>query len=529
MALLIYHPGEAAVVDRWTAALKDERPMVRAAAARVIHASGADALVQPLEAALALEQDREAAREEIMALAVLGGRAADEALLKAAGRFPDWGASFVASAIARARGRDALSLLPKLRAAGFKTDESFLSWATRGGTDGLTAAASSALRDGDAAAWDAALKLARRSGSQLDTDVILAALGGSDDAARAETYFHLALLQCAHGTLDDRVVAVLSAPDIEPPAELPAKVALELLHRTRGRKPVELADWVAALGQQKGRAPYAAKLQVEPALLRYLEPRELEALSLATTGDPKALRELAKQKRVAPVVPSVDADFVGTADGFPEGFVSGVLEATGCQPAAAHGLVLGQITFAADGRPQRTALMDPQNTAKLGGPPECTLAGRVLLGSTLGARWTPPRAKTMLVVLDPDVLGCMAEPPVQPSRRLSSADDESTGPGERKAGTITPPKKTRNVPPVYPTSAKDQRIQGLVILEALITPTGCIQSVEILRGVPALNWEAVRAVMRWRYTPALLDGVAVPVYHDRDRELPSSVGTGVRS
>jgi TonB family protein len=50
-----------------------------------------------------------------------------------------------------------------------------------------------------------------------------------------------------------------------------------------------------------------------------------------------------------------------------------------------------------------------------------------------------------------------------------------------------------------------------VILEAIISPTGCIRTVEVLRGVPALNWEAVRAVMQWRYTPTLLNGVAVPV------------------
>jgi protein TonB len=67
------------------------------------------------------------------------------------------------------------------------------------------------------------------------------------------------------------------------------------------------------------------------------------------------------------------------------------------------------------------------------------------------------------------------------------------------------------VPPVYPRNAIEQRVQGVVILEAVISPTGCIRSVEVQRGVPALNWEAIRAVMRWRYTPTLLNGVPVPV------------------
>jgi TonB family protein len=509
VALLLFHPGEPAVVDRWTSALRDSRPEVRASAARVINTSGASALVSPLETALAAEQDHDAAQEEIMALAALSGRAADEVLLKAAGRFPGWGADFVAAAIARARGREALSLLPELRKAGFEMNEGFLSWATRGGTEGLTAVASISLREGDAAAWEAALKLARRPGTQLDAGVILAALGGRDDAVRAETYFHLAVVQVAQGKLDDRVTTVLSAPEAQRPTDPAGMLTFELLRRTLGRKPIELTDWITALGQQKSRAPYAAKLQLEAGLFRYFERRELEALSLATRGDPKALRGDANSMRGATATPSVDADFVATVDGFPRGFVASVLEASGCDSARAHGLALGEIAFAS-GRPQRTALTDPETSAKLGGPAECTEAGRVLLGSTLVARFRPERKMTMLVMLEPDALGCLAEPPSVASRRVASADDQA-GADETKPGTIREPKKTRSVPPRYPERAKDQRIQGLVILEAVINPTGCIRGVEVLRGVPALNWEAIRAVMQWRYTPTLLNGVAVPV------------------
>jgi TonB family protein len=511
VALLVFHPGEPAVVDRWTAALKDERPEVRAAAARVINASGADALVQPLEAALAIEDDYHAAQEEILALAVVGGRAADDALLKAAQRFKALGADIVASAIARARGRDALSLLPKLKAAGFKTNESFLTWATRGGTDGLTAAASAALRDRDAAAWEAALKLGRAKVALLDAGVLVAALAEQDETLRAEAYWHLALVQVTQGKLDDRVTAALTDPEFQRSVDLAGRLTFELLQRTLGSKPVELADWITALDQQKERAPYAAKLHLEPGLFRLLERRELEALSLATRGDPKALRDDAKQVRLPTAAPAVDADFVGTVDGFPKGFVQRVLEASGCAPARAHGLVLGQIIFSADGRPRRTALMDTKRSAELGGPPECTEAGRVLLGSTLSAGWIPERPKTMLVILDPDVLGCLAEPYVQPSRKMASTD-ESGFSQVLIQGTITEPKKTRNVAPIYPSNARDQRIQGVVILQALIAPTGCVSSVEVLRGVPALNWEAVRAVMKWRYTPTLLNGIPVPVF-----------------
>jgi TonB family protein len=94
---------------------------------------------------------------------------------------------------------------------------------------------------------------------------------------------------------------------------------------------------------------------------------------------------------------------------------------------------------------------------------------------------------------------------------------------ERASATIFPvrpdgrrivePRKVHNVNPEYPHAALAQRRQGVVILEALLSPTGCVRSVEVLRGVaPDLDAEALRAVTHWRYTPTLLDGAPVPVH-----------------
>ena len=51
----------------------------------------------------------------------------------------------------------------------------------------------------------------------------------------------------------------------------------------------------------------------------------------------------------------------------------------------------------------------------------------------------------------------------------------------------------------------------VVVLEGVIDRTGCVRSVEVLRGIAALNWESIRAVSQWKYTPTLLDGRPVPV------------------
>lgn len=69
----------------------------------------------------------------------------------------------------------------------------------------------------------------------------------------------------------------------------------------------------------------------------------------------------------------------------------------------------------------------------------------------------------------------------------------------------------RNVP-VYPRMASITRIQGRVVLRAVIDEAGAVESVEVLAGHPLLADAAGRAVGRWRYWPATLDGRAVRVW-----------------
>lgn len=81
----------------------------------------------------------------------------------------------------------------------------------------------------------------------------------------------------------------------------------------------------------------------------------------------------------------------------------------------------------------------------------------------------------------------------------------------RVGGHIKPPVKVKDVIPVYPEIAQTARVQGLVILECVISPRGTVADVKVLRGVPLLNPAAVDAVRQWVYTPTLLNGIPVPV------------------
>jgi periplasmic protein TonB len=67
------------------------------------------------------------------------------------------------------------------------------------------------------------------------------------------------------------------------------------------------------------------------------------------------------------------------------------------------------------------------------------------------------------------------------------------------------------VNPVYPEIAKQARVQGTVVLEAVIGPRGNVTSLTVLRPIPLLDQSAIDAVRQWVYAPTLLNGVPVPV------------------
>jgi periplasmic protein TonB len=81
----------------------------------------------------------------------------------------------------------------------------------------------------------------------------------------------------------------------------------------------------------------------------------------------------------------------------------------------------------------------------------------------------------------------------------------------RVGGAIAPPVKVNDVRPVYPRSARMARVQGVVIIEATITPDGGVSDARVLRSIPLLDEAALDAVRQWRYTPTIVDGVRVPV------------------
>lgn len=126
-------------------------------------------------------------------------------------------------------------------------------------------------------------------------------------------------------------------------------------------------------------------------------------------------------------------------------------------------------------------------------------------------RWQDLKQTALTGVRD----GELPEPPqppafVEPPEMAPPSPDPSVK-AVRVGGSIREPRKIRSVNPVYPEIAKQARVQGVVILEATISPRGHVTAVRVLRGIPLLDEAAIDAVKQWVYEPTLLNGVPVPV------------------
>jgi TonB family protein len=167
----------------------------------------------------------------------------------------------------------------------------------------------------------------------------------------------------------------------------------------------------------------------------------------------------------------------------------------GCKPGPSEVAVL-VLAYRTSGQPRELATRSGAKSAS------CTEAARMVaaLEVALQPGAVPEAQRDVIVVpIRPADLACASRPaPPAVAARV----------GER----IRAPRKTKQVDPYYPPDLVEAGVQGTVILEALITPTGCVAEARVTRAVhPMLDFSAVLAVSQWQYTPTYLDGRPVPV------------------
>jgi TonB family protein len=261
-------------------------------------------------------------------------------------------------------------------------------------------------------------------------------------------------------------------------------VAREIVQRVRTRGTRLGPDWTRAL--------IALGPAFPPSLGFALTAAERKAMKQAgfavgdTMNPPSRSRYAAQRdagipaRMAQPVVP---------------GLLAGLLAQTGCAQTRRDSYVSGAVVYRPDGRPQRIMLGE-------GLGPLCTPALQAVLSLTLADTATVIASHPADVVFLPlrrEMLACIDLHP--------AGDAVPVG-----MDGLSMPQLKREIRPTYPERARLAGIQGDVLLEAVVSSTGCVSYGRVIRQLhPDLDLEALATVLHWRFRPALLAGQPVPI------------------
>ncbi len=108
------------------------------------------------------------------------------------------------------------------------------------------------------------------------------------------------------------------------------------------------------------------------------------------------------------------------------------------------------------------------------------------------------------------------KPAPAPQRTASAEPDAPTAPppaGAIVVGLATQKAKLLNAPqPVYPPLAKSAKVQGVCRFNVLVSESGAVSDVKLVRGHPLLVNAAKEAVRQYRYQKTVIDGVEKKVW-----------------
>ena len=124
-------------------------------------------------------------------------------------------------------------------------------------------------------------------------------------------------------------------------------------------------------------------------------------------------------------------------------------------------------------------------------------------------------ASIALVVL----VGCASQSPVtEPPRPATPSEGVVFAPNARRPeiGEYVPvdelPEAIMKLEPMYPEEAKRDRIEGIIIVQALVIEDGSVAECRAIPSIHALEEAAVACVRQWRFKPALSGGKPVAVW-----------------
>jgi general secretion pathway protein A len=87
-----------------------------------------------------------------------------------------------------------------------------------------------------------------------------------------------------------------------------------------------------------------------------------------------------------------------------------------------------------------------------------------------------------------------------------------TPPAARADVNLQPAKLVSSPPPVSPSLAGSEKMQGVVVIDALVDATGKVTDMRVISGSARLTQAAMDAVRTWKYEPARLDGQPIAIH-----------------
>ncbi len=142
----------------------------------------------------------------------------------------------------------------------------------------------------------------------------------------------------------------------------------------------------------------------------------------------------------------------------------------------------------------------------LGEPGSSSSSGGEFPGQNLGPSF-PVGSSTGIVGAPPQYQRHVLAPP-QPAASVSQPERTIR---HNVGGDVQQARLLHQVKPSYPQVARNVRVQGRVILEAVIDREGRVDKLRVLSGHPLLVAAALDAVRQWNYRPTLLNGEPVEV------------------
>ena len=147
-----------------------------------------------------------------------------------------------------------------------------------------------------------------------------------------------------------------------------------------------------------------------------------------------------------------------------------------------------------------TGISAPVHKAQKAPPPTVGTAGGVEGGVPGGIVGGVPGGALSEMLNSAPSLPVLAKSPVPtPVKRM------------RVASRVAEANLVYDVAPQYPPEAGRARIEGTVVLMAVIGKDGTVKDVRIENGLPILAQAAIDAVKQWRYKPYMIEGEPVEV------------------